>query len=206
MKSNRLLAPLVLSLAAGCGGAQQTDAETPPPAGAQAEKAPRPGGSEPARGDVRTSDVDEDGQPEVTKYYEKIDDPERKGQRKSVLVRQELDLTWDGRPDIWRYFAPDGKVTKEEWDLDYDGNVDETRYFESGVIVRSERDHDNDGRIDVVRYYSDGKLERKETDSNGDGNADRWEYFEGQVLDRIGVDKDHDGTVDTWAKAATQRS
>jgi hypothetical protein len=212
MMSNRWPYSLVLSgaLVACGGGAQTPDADAPPPAGAPRtgvpSKSAQPGGTGPTTDNVRTSDIDEDGRPEVTKYYDDVPDPERPGQRKSVLVRQELDLTWDGRVDIWRYFGPDGKVTKEEWDLDYDGNVDETRFFEEGVLVRTERDQNNDGQIDVTRYYADGKLERKETDSNGDGKPDRWEYYEGRVLDRVGVDKDFDGTVDTWAKAATQRS
>ncbi|NJK89477.1 MAG: hypothetical protein HC923_08795 [Myxococcales bacterium] len=150
------------------------------------------------------ADLDEDGVPETTKYYDEIPDPERPGQRKTILVRQELDLTWDGRTDICRYFGAHGKVEREEWDLDYDGRVDEVRYYEDGVITRSERDRNNDGRPEVFRYFSEGKLERKETDSNGDGKVDRWEYYDGRVLDRIGVDKDHDGSVDTWAKAATK--
>mgnify|MGYP006281289447 FL=1 len=135
-------------------------AETPRVAGPPA--APKPGGSGPTGPNVQTSDINEDGTPEVVKYYEEIEDPDRPGQRKSVLVRQELDLTWDGKTDIWRYFDRSGNVTREEWDLDFDGNVDETRYFEDGVIVRAERDQNNDGRADVVRYYAGGKLERKE--------------------------------------------
>lgn len=203
-----LRAPLLLltTLGVACGGSTQTtqSSETPPVAGPP--RAPQPGGTGPTGPEVRTSDLDEDGRPEVVKYYEDVEDPDRPGQRKSVLVRQELDLTWDGKTDIWRYFDRTGKVIREEWDLDFDGNVDETRYFEEGIIVRSERDQNNDGRADVIRYYSEGRLERKESDANGDGQPDRWEYYEGRKLDRIGVDKDGDGAVDTWAKASTQRS
>jgi len=201
-----------LAFVAACAGAQSPDPEPESAPGSTSRgagpiKAATPGGSGPVTDDVRVSDIDEDGRPEVKKYYEQVPDPERPGQRKSVLVRQELDLTWDGRTDIWRYFDADGKVVKEEWDFDFDGNVDETRFFEDGVIVRAERDQNNDGQIDVVRFYAEGgKLERKETDTNGDGQPDRWEYYNGRVLDRVGIDKDHDGTVDTWAKAATQRT
>jgi antitoxin component YwqK of YwqJK toxin-antitoxin module len=198
----------LLALGAACSGSQTPEAESlPPAAGNASEPAPQRRltsicAGEPS-GEVRTTDLDEDGTPETTKYYDEIADPERPGQRKSILVRQELDLTWDGRTDICRYFDESGNVVKEEWDLDYDGHVDEVRYYEEGQIVRSERDRNNDGRAEVYRYYAGGKLERKETDTNGDGQIDRWEYYDGRILDRVGVDKDGDGAVDTWAKAAT---
>lgn len=188
-----------------CGGKKETGAVKQPtaanPNGGGGATAPQKGGEAGATDDVRTSDLDNDGRPEVIKYYKTIPDPERPGQNKTVLVRQDIDVTWDGKTDIWRYFDDNGQATKEEWDTDYDGNIDETRYFEGGIIVRSERDRNNDGKPDVMRYYKQGKLERKETDTNGDGQVDRWEYFQGRVLDRVGVDRDHDGTVDSWAKS-----
>ena len=150
--------------------------------------------------DLQVTDVNNDGLPEVCKYYRKIDDPKRPGSKQTLLVRQVLDVNWDGKIDIKRIFGADGSVVREEWDADYDGNVDEVRLYEDGTIVRSDRDLDNDGRIEVVRYYAEGKLERKETDTNGDGQTDRWEYFKGRAVDRVGIDKDYDGKVDTWAK------
>jgi hypothetical protein len=185
-------------LASACGG---TKARTGEPRSAPAESAsrPMPGGQEGATRNIRSADLDNDGRPEVIKYYKMVTDP-KTGEQKSALVRQDIDVNWDGRIDIWRYFGENGLVEKEEWDTDFDGKVDEIRYFEEGVLVRSERDRNNDGRFDVVRHYRAGKLERKESDTNGDGRVDRWEYFNDNVLERIGIDKDHDGTVDTWAK------
>jgi len=199
-----------LAWAAACSGSRPPEAEAPAaPAGSRGAQTPTRRLVTICQGaptdDVRTSDLDENGVPETTKYYDEAPDPERPGQRKTVLVRQELDLTWDGKTDICRYFDASGQVTKEEWDLDYDGNVDEVRYYEEGTLVRSERDRNNDGRPEVYRYYADGELERKETDTNGNGQVDRWEYYDGRVLDRVGVDKDDDGAVDTWAKASTQK-
>ncbi|MEO1335270.1 MAG: hypothetical protein AAFV29_06485 [Myxococcota bacterium] len=190
--------------ATACGG--QSAAPGPQQAGAAAINAAtnaqlQPGGRTGATDDVRTADIDNDGRPEVFKYYQTIPDVDKPGQKKTVLVRQDLDVNWDGKIDIWRYFTAAGLPAKEEWDTDYDGNIDETRTFEDGKIVKSERDRNNDGRTDVFRYYREGKLERKESDTNGDGAVDRWEYYKGRVLDRVGVDKDHDGTVDAWAKS-----
>lgn len=197
------LAALTTSLAlAGCGAstAQAPSEVLADRSAARARSTPIAGGQGPKTGNVRTSDLNHDGVPEVLRYYETIDDPERPGQKKTVLIRQDIDMTWDGRVDIWRYFDVDGKTEKEEWDTDFDGNIDETRFFQRGVIVRSERDRNNDGRADVLRFYKDGKLERKESDTNEDGQVDRWEYYTGQTLERIGIDKDYDGKVDSWSK------
>jgi hypothetical protein len=187
----------------GCGGRRARGGDAQQPAQAKVEpasKTPLPGGQEGASENQRTADLDNDGRPEVIKYYKMGADPAKPGEQKPLLVRQDIDLTWDGRIDIWRYFSDKGLVEKEEWDTDYDGKVDEIRYFEDGTIVRSERDRNNDGRFDIVRHYKNGKLERKESDTNDDGRVDRWEYYTGNVLDRVGVDKDRDGSVDTWAK------
>src|SRR5688572_4437186 len=139
------------------------------------ESRPVAGGQQGATDDVRTSDIDNDGKAEVYKYYGRVDDPDRPGEKKTQLTRQDLDLNWDGKSDIWRYFDGKGKVEREEWDTDYDGNVDDTRFFDNGVIARAERDRNNDGKADMIRYYKSGKLERKESDTNGDGQVDRSE-------------------------------
>lgn len=204
--------PFVLGAACAgliaCGGstAQSAPAPTgsasPAVVGRASQSAAIGGCTPPTSGeDIRTTDVNDDGLPEVCKYYRTVDDPERPGQRKSLLVRQDLDVNWDGKVDIKRVFSSEGVVTREEWDADYDGRVDEVRTFEEGKIVRSERDQDNDGRMEVVRFYAAGKLERKETDTNGDGKPDRWEYFKRREVDRVGIDKDFDGKPDSWAKA-----
>lgn len=186
--------------ASGCGSStpQQKVAiepETPPQAITIGSCAP-PSQLE----EIQLTDVNKDGQPEVCKYYSQSEDPQKPGQTKKILLRQALDINWDGRIDIKRFFAADGLVTREEWDADYDGKVDEVRIFKQGKIARSDRDLDNDGLMEVVRYYTDGKLERKETDTNKDGQVDRWEYFNGMVIDRIGIDRDFDGNIDSWSR------
>lgn len=198
--------PIILSMAA-CGGPSRA---APPPeapaATARTTSAVPIGGCQaPGSGEeLRTTDTNGDGSPEVCKYYRDVADPERPGQNRTLLVRQDLDLNWDNKTDITREFGPDGNVVKESWDTDYDGRIDEVRTFEEGTIVRAERDQDNDGRFEIVRIYEDGKLVRKEIDSNGDGKPDRWEYFEGKTVDRVGIDRDFDGKPDSWTKASNQ--
>lgn len=194
---------ILASLVAACGGRTRAPAPADRPPTTATTTAPIPigGCGAPTAGqELRTTDVDGNGRPEVCKYYADVDDPERPGQRKNVLVAQDLDVNWDGKVDISRKFGADGLVIEESWDADYDGNVDERRIFEKGIIVRAERDQDNDGRWDVVRFYEEGKLVRKETDTNRDGEPDRWEYFNGRTVERVGIDRDFDGTPDTWSK------
>lgn len=184
-----------------CGGGRRSQTQGPESLASGTSQSAVLGGTQGGSEDIRSADLDHDGRPEVFKHYKSVSDPARPGEEKIVIVRQDVDLNWDGKIDIWRYFSESGAAEKEEWDLDYDGRVDEVRTFENGVIAKSERDRNNDGRPDVTRHYKAGKLDSKETDTDDDGKVDRWEYFSGQVLDRIGIDKDHDGTVDSWSKS-----
>lgn len=191
-----------------CGGSRAAAKKKTAPTAVEAETPkPKPKVASSCTEDARTTDkreadVDGDGIPDMFKYYQEIDDPEKPGERKTVLVRQDVDLNWDARLDLCRYFDTAGNAIKEEMDLDYDGRVDEVRTYEDGVIVLAQRDRNNDGTFDVTRRYKGGKLIQKETDTNNDGKVDRWEYFDGQKLDRIGIDLDHDGKVDRWAKSS----
>lgn len=204
MKTLIQLSLTSLALASwACAGSSSST----PQAGSQATAAkrqtePLPCAAEGQTQDLRTADVDGDGVDDVYKYYDEVDDPERPGERRKMVVRQDLDLNWDGRFDVCRYFDVDGLAKREEMDLDFDGKVDEWRFYERGVIERSERDRNNDGKPDIIRRYKDGKLVQKESDTNNDGQVDRWEYYTGNKLDRIGVDLDHDGKVDRWSKSS----
>ncbi|MFP2925415.1 hypothetical protein ACLESO_09380 [Pyxidicoccus sp. 3LG] len=147
---------------------------------------------------VTTQDVNGDGKPDVWTYTVMVRGPD--GQEREVKVRQELDLNWDGRVDLTRYFDDSGEQARETLDLDYDGRVDATYFFEKGINTRRERDVNGDGRADSFTFYEQGALVRKERDTNADGKVDYWEYWEGGQVDRIGEDLDGDGTVDKWTR------
>ncbi|MCY1023745.1 hypothetical protein [Pyxidicoccus sp. MSG2] len=170
----------------GAGDAARTQAESIQPERSGDER-------------VQEQDVNGDGKPDVWTYI--VKDPGTggapEGDRK---VRQELDLNWDGRVDLTRYFDATGEQTRETLDLDYDGKVDATYFFEKGINTRRERDVNGDGRADSFTFYEGGTLVRKERDTNSDGKVDYWEYWEGGQVDRIGEDLDGDGTVDKWTR------
>jgi hypothetical protein len=180
----------------GCAGDKSAErgaegAEARPRA--EAIKPERSGGER-----AQEQDVNGDGAPDMWTYAVKEKDAD--GVEQERRVRQELDLNWDGRVDLTRYFDAKGDPARETLDLDYDGKVDATYFFEKGINTRRERDVNGDGRMDSFSFYERGALVRKERDTNTDGKVDYWEYWEGGQVDRIGEDLDGDGTVDKWTR------
>ncbi|WP_163988643.1 hypothetical protein [Pyxidicoccus caerfyrddinensis] len=200
-KSLFFLGFLAVTPLAGCAGGKSAERGEGAPGARDAARTQAEPIQPERSGDerVQEQDVNGDGKPDVWTYT--VKDPgtgdSAGGDRK---VRQELDLNWDGRVDLTRYFDANGEQTRETLDLDYDGKVDATYFFEKGVNTRRERDINGDGRADSFTFYEGGTLVRKERDTNADGKVDYWEYWEGGQVDRIGEDLDGDGTVDKWTR------
>ena len=79
------------------------------------------------RGDaeVEKYDLNGDGEADVWKYYVRKGDKDTpKEQRLRLLARQDLDLNFDKIPDVRRHFNELGTVIREEMDLDFDGKFD----------------------------------------------------------------------------------
>lgn len=152
------------------------------------------------RGDEKVTeyDLNHDNKPDVWDYTVTVKGPDGKDVER--LTRKELDVNWDGKVDIAKFYDAKEQVEREMLDLDFDGRVDQVNFYEKGVIVRKERDLDYNGKTDLWTFYEKGKLVRKEKDVNGDGKVDYWEYWEGDHVDRIGEDLDGDGNVDRWTK------
>ena len=184
-----------LGLVAGCAHTPAPAAATGPRSGVGSDIHQPPAGEE----HVQAYDLHRTGKPDVWVYS--VSTQDASGRPVERRVRKEADLNADGRVDIVYFFDSDGQVMKETLDLDYDGKVDDTLYFEKGKKVRSEKDLDGDGRVDTWSYYdASEKLSRKERDVKGAGKVDYWEYWENGVIDRIGEDLDGDGQVDRWTK------
>jgi hypothetical protein len=81
-------------------------------------------------------DLDFDGKPDVTLYYEK-----------EQLVRKEMAFGFDGVPRAWNFYEK-GKLVRKERDTNGDGNVDYWEYWENGEIDRIGVDVDGDGQVD----------------------------------------------------------
>jgi hypothetical protein len=81
-------------------------------------------------------DLDFDGKPDVTLFYEK-----------DQLVRKEMAFGFDGVPRAWSFYEK-GKLVRKERDTNGDGNVDSWEYWENGEIDRVGVDLDGDGQVD----------------------------------------------------------
>jgi hypothetical protein len=70
-----------------------------------------------------------------------------------VRVMAEMDTNFDGRSDIWFYYAvgPDGRprIDRKERDTNGDGQIDFWERFDAqGSVMRTGRDTDGDGKMD----------------------------------------------------------
>jgi hypothetical protein len=144
---------------------------------------------------VEGRDINGDGKPDIFKHFKKVGDQQ-------VIVKREADLNADGTIDTVRQYNLKGQPIEEEMDLDFDGKKDVKRFFEDGKLVREEFDLDYDGKSDLSKFYEAGMLIRKEQDSKLNGKVDLWEYYDEKgKLERIGVDHDGDGEIDAWQNA-----
>jgi len=83
-------------------------------------------------------DLNHDGKPDMWVYSVKAKTAD--GKDYDRVVRKEMDINWDGRVDIVRYYDENEKISKAALDLDFDGKIDQWNYYEKGVLVRKERD------------------------------------------------------------------
>jgi hypothetical protein len=81
-------------------------------------------------------DLDFDGKPDVTLYFEK-----------DQLVRKELAFGFDGVPRAFAYYEK-GKLVRKERDTNGDGKIDTWEYWEDGELDRVGVDLDGDGQVD----------------------------------------------------------
>ncbi|MGZ7086933.1 MAG: hypothetical protein ACXVIH_11445 [Ilumatobacteraceae bacterium] len=118
----------------------------------------------------------------------------------------ELDVSNDGKPDVWKVYAQTvdngAKVdvlTCKEVDLNFDGKKDMWVYYDNGGNVTLEEfDLDFDGKLDMWTYRQNGKIVRQELDTNFDTKPDVWKFFEGEKLARIERSSKKNGKVDVW--------
>jgi hypothetical protein len=118
----------------------------------------------------------------------------------------ELDVSGDGKADVWKVYAQTmdngAKVdvlTCKEVDLNFDGRKDMWVYYDnSGNVTLEEFDLDFDGKLDMWTYRQNGKIIRQELDTNFDSKPDVWKFFEGEKLARIERSSKKNGKVDVW--------
>ena len=150
---------------------------------------------------VEKLDVNGDHRVDVWRHYRDAE-PAAEGEKpQRVLFKKEVDLNFDGRPDLAIELDDQGALLREEFDLDFDRRIDMITEYKEGVLYRQIMDDGFDGTIDVWRYFEEGRLVRKERDQDGDGVVDLWEYYEQGKLIRTGRDLDRDGRPELFEEA-----
>lgn len=189
----------ILLLAAGCGENKSAVAGPKPESLPGSQKlSDQITESHQANEKVTKYDLNHDGTPDVFSYT--VPGKAEDGREIQKVVRKELDLNFDGKVDITKFYGETEQVEREAYDLDFDGKLDQVNFYEKGVVVRKERDLDYNNQTDLWLFLEKGKIVRKERDTNGDGKVDYWEYWENDQVERAGEDLDGDGSVDRWLR------
>lgn len=184
-------------LAMGCGD-QGDDAERDSEAAKRASRAPaeqadagrkRHGNLSNSGLSVEAMDLNQDDEPDQWTY-----------KSAETTVRNERDMNFDGRVDLWQHLDEAGNVVEEEMDLDLDGRIDVVAYYKDGVVTRKAMSVNFNDEFSIVKFYNkDGRLLRVERDQDSDGTPDMWEYYgEDGQRERVGWDNTGDGSPDEF--------
>jgi hypothetical protein len=139
-------------------------------------------------GSSQNVDVNNDGKPDITHRV--------RGDRRLCSV---MDLNFDGRTDLLRFYEDNGKaVALEQHDYDFDGRVDDQAFFKSGKVARKELDTNFDGLIDTWLWCQGPQIERAERARRKPGRVDTWESYSQGLLAEIQYDENSDGKVEKW--------
>ncbi len=112
-------------------------------------------------------DISGDGKIDYVVYYRNKKPGDDKVE--SIVV----DNDFDGKFDEKRYYSENGPLIKKELDLNFDGRPDVTKRYYNNELVKKEIDTNFDGIVDHWEYYQDGRLARIEIDTDNDGKPDK---------------------------------
>jgi hypothetical protein len=91
------------------------------------------------------------------------------------------DRNGDGRPDVWRTYDRQGRLSEVAIDTNFDGRSDVHEYYDAGTLVSRESDRNFDDRVDLVQQfdYTTHDQLRAVEDVDYDGRADVLVLFQG---------------------------
>jgi len=175
-------AALVIAVASGTlVGCSGTPASGPEAAGVKATYSKSTGKLE-----LITYDTNKDGRVDAWSHMD--------GTR---LVWMAIDRNFDGTPDRWEYYKPDGSLEKVGFSRANDGHADAWAYQgPDRQVARVEASTRGDGKMNRLEFYEAGKLARAEEDSDGDGKPDKWETYRNGALASVDLDTTRDGKPD----------
>jgi hypothetical protein len=91
------------------------------------------------------------------------------------------DRNGDGRPDVWRTYDRQGRLSEVAIDTNFDGRSDVHEFYKDGALVSRESDRNFDDRIDLVEQFDGATHDqvRAVEDVDYDGTADLLILFQG---------------------------
>lgn len=112
----------------------------------------------------------------------------------------QIDMNFDGNPDVFRFYTPDGEnVLFEQEDFDFDGRIDQQAFFKGPAMDRKELDTNFDGLVDTWMWCNGAFVARAERARRKPGRVDTWEKYSGDgVLAEIEYDENNDGKPEKW--------
>ncbi len=84
------------------------------------------------------------------------------------------DKNGDGRPDTWRLYDHQGRLSEVSVDTNFDGRPDVHEFYRRGALVRRESDRNFNDRVDLVQEFDPATRQhtRSVVDVDFDGTAD----------------------------------
>jgi hypothetical protein len=108
------------------------------------------------------------------------------------IVRIEVDLDEDGRPDRWEYYGENHRLERVGFSRASDGHENAWSYADpTGAVVRIDIAGEPDGRVTRIEHFDRGVLARAEEDTDADGTPDKWETYEQGRLARLAFGAAH---------------
>jgi hypothetical protein len=95
-------------------------------------------------------------------------------------VSRTEDRNGDGRPDVWRTYDRQGRLSEVAIDTNFDGRSDIHEFYLGGTLVSRESDRNFDDRVDLVEQfdYATHAEVRAVEDVDYDGTADLLVLFQ----------------------------
>jgi hypothetical protein len=139
-------------------------------------------------GTTQTVDANNDGRPDITHHIEA-----------GARICSEIDMNFDGKTDVIRFYAKDGKaIAFEQYDFDFDGRLDEQSTFVGGALKSKEMDTNFDGLIDTWLWCNGAFVERAERARRKAATVDTIEIYQLGLLSEIQYDEDSNGKPEKW--------
>lgn len=84
------------------------------------------------------------------------------------------DRNHDGRPDVWRFFDAQGRLTRIDIDTNFDGRPDQEEQYQQDALTRRTSDRNFDQRVDLVEDFDPATHQRIRSlvDVDFDGRGD----------------------------------